>query len=145
MKIFALIAALLLTASPAAAQVATSLSQQQLGGQSIQSAGTEAPRTGVFCSEEMTATFCNVPSGPSEGRYGSRGVSTSSKRGWIERRVCIGWQRWGRQFVHAAMRKRAAIQRTVQLTKQANQCTCWVSYRNLLVIPPSYDGHSSGR
>src|SRR6516225_2129722 len=78
MKIFALIAALLLTASPAAAQVATSLSQQQLGGQSIQSAGTEAPRTGVFCSEEMTATFCNVPSGPSEGGYGPRGVSTSS-------------------------------------------------------------------
>ena len=65
--------------------------------------------------------------------------------GWIERRVCIRWRRWGRQFVHAAMRKRAAIQRTVQLTKQANQCTCWVSYRNPLVIPPSYDGHSSAR
>jgi AcrB/AcrD/AcrF family protein len=77
MKIFALIAALLLTASPAAAQVATSLSQQQLGGQSIQSAGTEAPSTGVFCNEEMTATFCNVPSGPSGGGYGPRGVSTS--------------------------------------------------------------------
>jgi hypothetical protein len=73
-----LISALLLAASPAAAQVATSLSQRQLGGQSVQSAATEAPTTGVFCIEEMTATFCNVPSGPSEGGYGSRGLSTSS-------------------------------------------------------------------
>jgi len=73
-----LISALLLAASPAAAQVATSLSQRQLGGQSVQSAATEAPTTGVFCIEEMTATFCNVPSGPSEGGYGSRGLSTSN-------------------------------------------------------------------
>ena len=74
-----LVFALLLATSPAAAQVATSLSQGQLGGQSIQSAGAQAPTTGVFCIEEMTATFCNVPSGPSEGGYGSGGVSTLSR------------------------------------------------------------------
>jgi hypothetical protein len=78
MKKLALISALLLAASPAAAQVATSLSQQRTGGQSVQSAATQAPTTGVLCTEEMTATFCNVPSGPSEGGYGSRGVSTLS-------------------------------------------------------------------
>ena len=78
MKKLALAFALFLAASPAAAQVATSLSQQQLGGQSVESAATQAPTTGVFCIEEMIATFCNVPSGPSEGGYGSTGVSTSS-------------------------------------------------------------------
>ena len=78
MQKLVLACALLLAASPAAAQVATSQTEGQLGGQSVQSAGTQAPTTGVFCIEEMTATFCNVPSGPSEGGYGSRGVPTSS-------------------------------------------------------------------
>jgi hypothetical protein len=78
MKKLALISVLLLAASPATAQVVTSLSEAQLGGQSIQSARTQAPTTGVECTEEMTATFCNVPSGPSEGGYGSGGVSTLS-------------------------------------------------------------------
>jgi hypothetical protein len=66
MKELILISALLL-AAPAAAQVASSQS---------------APTTDVECTEEMTATFCNAPSGPSEGGYGSglssTGVSTSS-------------------------------------------------------------------
>jgi hypothetical protein len=75
MKKHALIAALLLATSPAAAQVATSGQQQQTGGQS---APTQAPLTGIFCDEEMTATFCNVPIGPNTSGYGSSGVSTSS-------------------------------------------------------------------
>jgi hypothetical protein len=82
MKKLILISVLLFAASPAVAQVAASLSEGQLGGQSIQFAGTQVPTTGVQCTEEMTATFCNVPSGPSEGGYGSglssTGVSTSS-------------------------------------------------------------------
>jgi hypothetical protein len=82
MKKLALISALLFAASPAAAQGATSQNGAQLGGQSTQSAGTQAPTTGVECTEEMTATFCNVPSGPSVGGYGSglssTGGSTSS-------------------------------------------------------------------
>jgi hypothetical protein len=53
MKKLALIAALLLAASPAAAQVATS-GQQQSGSQGGQSAPTQAPTTGIFCDEEMT-------------------------------------------------------------------------------------------
>ena len=60
MKKLALIYALLLVASPAAAQLTTSSRVQQLGGPSVQSTPTVAPPTGVFCIEEMTATFCNV-------------------------------------------------------------------------------------
>jgi hypothetical protein len=56
MKKLALISALLLAASPVAAQVAMSNGQQQTGGQGGQSAPTQAPTTGVFCFEEMTAT-----------------------------------------------------------------------------------------
>jgi hypothetical protein len=78
MKKLALISALLLAASSASAQVATSSRLQQLGGQSVQSTPTEAPTTGVFCIEEMTATFCNVTTGPNTSGYGPRGVSTSS-------------------------------------------------------------------
>ena len=78
MKKLALISALLLAASPAAAQLATSSRVQQLGGEPVQSTPTVAPTTGVFCIEEMTATFCNVTTGPNTSGYGSRGVSTSS-------------------------------------------------------------------
>jgi len=78
MKKLALISALLLAASPAAAQLATSARVQQLGGEPVQSTPTVAPTTGVFCIEEMTATFCNVTTGPNTSGYGSRGVSTSS-------------------------------------------------------------------
>ena len=78
MKKLALIYALLLVASPAAAQLATSSRVQQLGGPAVQSAPTVAPPTGVFCIEEMTATFCNVTTGPNTSGYGSRRVSTSS-------------------------------------------------------------------
>jgi hypothetical protein len=81
MKKFALISALLLAASPAAAQLATSQRVQQLNGQSVQTTPIEAPTTGVFCIEEMTATFCNVTTGPNTNGYGSRGVSTSGSRG----------------------------------------------------------------
>src|SRR6516162_6585310 len=69
---------LLLAASAAAAQLATSQRVQQLGGESVQTTPIEAPRTGVFCIEEMTATFCNVTTGPNTSGYGSRRVSTSS-------------------------------------------------------------------
>ena len=75
MKKFALISALLLAASPAEAQLATSQRVQQLGGESVQSTPIEAPRTGVFCIEEMTATFCNVTTAPNTSGYGR--VSTS--------------------------------------------------------------------
>src|SRR5262249_6367308 len=74
----ALISTLLLATSPAAAQLATPQRVQQLNGQSVQSTPTVAPTTGVFCIEEMTATFCNVVTGPNTSGYGSRGVSRSS-------------------------------------------------------------------
>ena len=63
MKKLALIYALLLAASPAAAQLATSSRVQELNGQSVQTTPIEAPTTGVFCIEEMTATFCNESQG----------------------------------------------------------------------------------
>ena len=77
MKKLALISALLLAAAPVAAQVAMSNGPQQAGGRGGQSAPTQAPTTGVFCIEEMTATFCNVPTGPNTNGYGSGGVSRS--------------------------------------------------------------------
>jgi hypothetical protein len=80
MKKLVLISALLLAASPAAAQLATSSRVQQLNGQSVQSTPAVAPTTGVFCIEEMTATFCNVTTGPNTSGYGSRSVSASSNR-----------------------------------------------------------------
>ena len=66
----ALIAALLLAASPVEAQVATSNAAQgntsnaQSAGQAGQSALSQSQTTGVICEELMTATFCNVPSSP---------------------------------------------------------------------------------
>jgi hypothetical protein len=80
MKKLALIYALVLVASPAAAQLATTSEVQQLRGPAVQSTATVAPPTGVFCIEEMTATFCNVTTGPNTSGYGSRSVSTSSSR-----------------------------------------------------------------
>jgi len=100
-----LISALLFAASPAAAQVATSQSEAQLGGQNIQSAGTQAPTTGVECTEEMTATFCNVASGPSEGGYGS---GLRVERCIRNKRVCIGRRR--QPEFHPAMPDRTAVQ-----------------------------------
>jgi len=78
--ISALIFAPLLMLSSAAAQVnAPSTSHgQQSTGQAGQSTGSQAPTTGVICIEEMTATFCNVVTGPSSGGYGSNGGSGSS-------------------------------------------------------------------
>jgi hypothetical protein len=57
-----LISALLLAASPVAAQVATLNGQQQPGVQ-VPAAPSRTPTTGVICDEEATATFCNVPTG----------------------------------------------------------------------------------
>src|SRR4029079_1684522 len=81
-------ATLLLAALPAAAQVVTTnngqLQVNAPGGQQLsathnsQAATSSAPTTGTFCIEEMTATFCNVPTGPNTNGYGSvGGVSTS--------------------------------------------------------------------
>ncbi len=69
MRKLALIAALLFAASPVAAQVTTPNGQIQLGNQSGLSA--PSPTTGVFCIEEITATFCNIPTAPNTDGYGS--------------------------------------------------------------------------
>ncbi len=74
----ALSAALLFAASPVAAQIATSNGQLQLGNQSALSASSQAPTTGVFCIEEIIATFCNVPTAPNTNGYGSSGGASPS-------------------------------------------------------------------
>ncbi len=71
MKKLALIAALVLAASPVAAQ------QQPLGAGGKTNT-SPLPNTGVICEEEITATFCNVPTSPNAAGYGSRGASGSS-------------------------------------------------------------------
>ena len=82
MKKLSLIAALVLAASPAVAQRATSNGQSQSAPQGVLSAPTPAPSqgptTGVFCIEEMTATFCNVVTGPNTNGYGTRSATGSS-------------------------------------------------------------------
>jgi hypothetical protein len=73
--------------SPVSAQVGTLNGQQQvatpngqllLGSRGSQPAPSQAPTTGTFCIEEMTATFCNVPVGPNTNGYGSGVGSTST-------------------------------------------------------------------
>jgi hypothetical protein len=68
MKKLSLIAALLLGASPVAAQ-----SVQQPLGTSGEINNSTLTNTGVICLEEMVATFCNVPTGPNLNGYGSSG------------------------------------------------------------------------
>ena len=81
MKKRALIAALLVVAaSPAAAQVPTSPNQQQ-GELAPTQTPAQAPTTGVFCTEEMTASFCNVPTSPNTGGYGAGGGSGAANGG----------------------------------------------------------------
>ncbi|HEV3159689.1 MAG TPA: hypothetical protein VGZ89_06865 [Xanthobacteraceae bacterium] len=71
------IAALTFAASPAAAQRATPNGQVQSSTQAGATESTQAPMTGVFCIEEMTANFCNVVAGPNTGGYGARSSSGS--------------------------------------------------------------------
>jgi hypothetical protein len=83
--LFAPLLAPFLAPSPVAAQAATSSGQQgqstsngqQSNGQAGKSGGSRASTTGVICSEDMTATFCNVVTGPNNGGYGSSGGSAS--------------------------------------------------------------------
>jgi hypothetical protein len=58
-----------LSTATGAASGATTNGQRQSGNQS--------PTTGVICIELMTATFCNVPSGPNTNGYGSPGGAGS--------------------------------------------------------------------
>jgi hypothetical protein len=77
MRKLALITALLLAASPVAAQV---VSNQPLeaGGQTNTST---LPNTGVICEEEMTATFCNTATSPNNAGYGSGAGAASTSAG----------------------------------------------------------------
>jgi hypothetical protein len=71
------VAALIFAASPAAAQLAAPNAQTQPSTQGGATESTQAPTTGVFCIEEMTANFCNVVTGPNTGGYGARSSSGS--------------------------------------------------------------------
>src|ERR1700730_5527141 len=75
MRKLALIAALLLAASPVAAQ-----SPQQPLGAGGQTNTSQLTNTGVICTEAMLGTFCNVPTSPNTNGYGSglNGASRSS-------------------------------------------------------------------
>jgi hypothetical protein len=78
MNKFAIIAAFVFTASAAAAQSATPNGQAQSPPRGGATESTQAPITGVFCVEEMTASFCNVVTGPNTGGYGARSGSGST-------------------------------------------------------------------
>ena len=84
--VVALIAIVFPAVSPVSAQVGTSNAQERIaapntpqsGSQSGQPAPSQAPTTGTFCIEEMTATFCNVPVGPNTNGYGSAAGTAST-------------------------------------------------------------------
>jgi hypothetical protein len=73
MKNLTLMTALLLASSPVAAQ-----SQQHALGAGGMINNSLLPNTGIICQEEMTATFCKVPTSPNLGAFGSSRGSTSS-------------------------------------------------------------------
>ncbi len=81
MNKLAFLAALVFAASPAAAQVVTPNDQARSSTQAGATGSTQAPITGVFCIEEMTANFCNVVTGPNAGGYGARSGSGASGPG----------------------------------------------------------------
>jgi len=76
--LFLVFAGLVFAAAPAAAQLATTNNQVRSATQSGGAGSTQAPITGVFCIEEMTANYCNVVTGPNSGGYGARNGSGSS-------------------------------------------------------------------
>jgi hypothetical protein len=82
MNKYLLIAGAVFAATPAPAQLAAPTGQvrsstQGATGQGGPTGPTQAPTTGVFCIEEMTATFCNVVTGPNTAGYGGRTGSAS--------------------------------------------------------------------
>ena len=81
MKKLAFVAALLLAASPVAAQVATSNGQEASGEGALSAAaaaatsgqassGVSSGNAGSFCEDEMTGTFCTSVGAPSNGGFG---------------------------------------------------------------------------
>ena len=87
MKMFAMTVALLLAASPVAAQQ----QRQQALGAGGQVNNSTLPNTGLICIEEMVATFCNLPVGPNLAGYGS--TTTYSGRAPRPRRGALGLHR----------------------------------------------------
>ena len=67
--------------SPPAPAAALQLPPGSEGGGSVVPQApqpSQAPMTGVFCIEEMRATFCNVVTGPNINGYGTRTGSASN-------------------------------------------------------------------
>jgi hypothetical protein len=134
--VVALIAIVFPALSPVSAQVGTSNGQQQvatpngqllLGNRGSQPAPSQAPTTGTFCIEEMTATFCNVPVGPNTNGYGSA-AGTASTGGSASTAGSTGGggsrgKRWrGHQRVFpSAVHARTGGERTLLLTGQTAQ------------------------
>jgi len=95
-------------------------------GQQQTSTSNRNPTTGVMCIQEITATFCNVPSGPNTNGYGSPGGARSSagtvewrvrrgRRRGIGRGVCIRRRRGCQHIVNPELRGFSFGQRAVQL------------------------------
>jgi hypothetical protein len=76
MRLIALTFALVALTSPAVAQGVSQRDETE--GQSSPSS-SQGPTTDVICREEISATFCNVVGGPSNGGFGS----TSGAQGTV--------------------------------------------------------------
>ena len=75
MRMLALTIALLLAASPVAAQQ----QRQQALGKGGQINNSILPNNGLICIQEMVATFCNQPVGPNTAGYGSSTAFSGSR------------------------------------------------------------------
>ena len=124
MKILALTVALLVAASPVAAQQ----QRQQALGAGGQTNNSILPNN--ICIEEMVATFCNQPTGPNLAGYGSSTASsgssatsgTSAASGSSAGAGVGAVSSSGiSTTLHLALRVVSAAQRIVQLTKSVER------------------------
>jgi hypothetical protein len=73
MKRLVFLAALVSMPAPVLAQSTTSIGASPFAAQ--------RPTTGVFCTQEMTATFCNVVTRPNNSGYGRSGSGSTTAAG----------------------------------------------------------------
>ena len=76
-----IITLLLAATSQLAAQVATNEQGQPLSTFGRTTVTSPSTSTGVICEEEMTATFCNVATGPNNAGYGTNAGAAATSAG----------------------------------------------------------------
>jgi hypothetical protein len=143
--VVALIAIVFPAVSPVSAQVGTSNARERIaapntpqsGSQSGQPAPSQAPTTGTFCIEEMTATFCNVPVGPNTNGYGSAAgtASTSGSASTGGSTGGGGSAASGGSINASSLPPCASRRRTNSATDWTNRARLWQRLRRFPFLP----------